>query len=81
MTKGPNLLAPKCKMRRFVMVRIEDLTGVSGIGVVAEGTLFSSGQVVILWLREPFALGLYQSLEDVIQVHGHEGRTKLHFID
>jgi hypothetical protein len=69
------------KLLRFVLVRDEDLTGVSGSGVVAEGIVFTSGQVVIHWLREPFSTGLYQSLEDVIFVHGHGGRTKLHFID
>jgi hypothetical protein len=37
--------------------------------------------VVIHWLREPFSMGLYQSLEDVIFIHGHGGRTKMQFID
>jgi hypothetical protein len=81
MTKEQNLLSSKNQMRRFTLIRTEDLTGVSGIGEVAEGTLFSSGQVVVHWLREPFAIGLYQSLEDVVRVHGHEGRSQLHFID
>jgi len=26
-------------------------------------------------------MGVYQTLEDVISVHGHEGRTQLQFID
>ncbi len=74
-------LTTKNKLIRFVLVRDEDLTGVSGSGIVAEGIVFTSGQVVINWLREPFSTGLYQSLEDVIFVHGHGGRTKLQFID
>jgi hypothetical protein len=69
------------QMRRFVLVRGEDLTGVSGTGEVAEGTVFSDGLVVIHWLREPFAMGVYQALEDVLSVHGHEGRTQLQYID
>jgi hypothetical protein len=69
------------KLLRFVLVRDEDLTGVSGSGVVAEGIVFTCGQVVIHWLRQPFSMGLYQSLEDVIFIHGHGGRTKLQFID
>lgn len=69
------------QMRRFVLIRAEDLTGVSGTGEVAEGTVFSSGLAVIHWLREPYAMGVYQTLEDVISVHGHEGRTQLQFID
>jgi len=70
-----------CQMRRFVLVRVEDYTGVSGTGEVAEGAVFTSGMAVIHWLREPFAMGVYQTLEDVISVHGHEGQTQLQFID
>jgi len=69
------------KLLRFVLIRNEDVTGVSGSGLVAEGIVFTSGQVVIHWLRQPFSMGLYQSLEDVIFIHGHGGRTKLQFID
>ncbi len=79
--RKPNLISSNSQMRRFVLIRVEDLTGVSGTGEVAEGTVFSSGLAVIHWLREPFAMGVYQTLEDVISVHSHEGRTQLQFID
>lgn len=69
------------RMRRFILFRIKDVTGVSGTGVVAEGTVFSDGLSVIHWLREPYAMGVYQTLNDVIAVHGHEGGTQLRFID
>lgn len=69
------------QMRRFILVRTKDLTGVSGIGVVAEGTVFTDGLSVIRWLKEPYAMGVYQTLNDVIAVHGHEGGTQLQFID
>ncbi len=72
---------PTMKMRRFLLVRDRDLTGVSGTGVVAEGTVFTDGLSVLHWLREPFATGVYQSLADVIAVHGHEGATQVEFID
>jgi hypothetical protein len=81
MARKPNLNFSNSQMRRFVLIRVEDLTGVSGTGEVAEGTVFSSGLAVIHWLREPYAMGVYQTLEDVISVHGHEGRTQLQFID
>ena len=86
-TKGESMarkqihISSTSQMRRFVLIRVEDLTGVSGTGEVAEGTVFSSGLAVIHWLREPYAMGVYQTLEDVISVHGHEGRTQLQFID
>lgn len=81
MTIKSNHTSSISQMRRFVLIRVEDLTGVSGTGEVAEGTVFSSGLAVIRWLREPFAMGVYQNLDDVISVHGHEGRTQLQFID
>ena len=81
MAQKQNHISSTSQMRRFVLIRVEDLTGVSGTGEVAEGTVFSSGLAVIHWLREPYAMGVYQTLEDVISVHGHEGRTQLQFID
>jgi len=85
--KGKTLTKPNLhnsaisRMRRFILFRIKDVTGVSGTGVVAEGTVFSDGLSVIHWLREPYAMGVYQTLNDVIAVHGHEGGTQLRFID
>jgi hypothetical protein len=81
MARKPNHISSTSQMRRFVLIRVEDLTGVSGTGEVAEGIVFSSGLAVIHWLREPYAMGVYQTLEDVMTVHGHEGRTQLQFID
>ena len=68
-------------VRRFVLVRDRDLTGVSGIGVVAEGAMFSNGLSIIRWLREPHAVGMYQTVSDLIAVHGHGGATQIQFID
>ena len=81
MTKKTNQISSNSQMRRFVLIRVEDLTGVSGTGEVAEGTMFSCGLAVVRWLREPYAMGVYQTLDDVISVHGHKGRTQLQFID
>lgn len=81
LTKKVNQNSTLSQMRRFILVRTKDLTGVSGIGVVAEGTVFTDGLSVIRWLKEPYAMGVYQTLNDVIAVHGHEGGTQLQFID
>jgi hypothetical protein len=69
------------QMRRFILVRLNDATGISGTGVVAEGAVFTDGLSVIHWLKEPYAMGVYKTLNDVIAVHGHEGGTQLQFID
>ena len=36
-------------MKTFVLRRNEDVTGISGIGDVAEGVVFNSGKVVVAW--------------------------------
>jgi hypothetical protein len=81
MTNKKHIMSSKNQMRRFLLIRMEDLTGISGTGEVAEGTVFSSGLAVIRWLKKPYAMTIYQSLDDVLLIHGHEGRTKLQFID
>ena len=70
----------KRRMKRFVLVRLEDLSGVSGTGEVAEGVVFGSGMAALHWLREPYSIGIYQDVDDIIRIHGHEGRTQLQFI-
>lgn len=64
-------------MRRFVLQRDEDETGVSGIGVVAEGVQFSDGRVVLRWFGEHSSIVVWNSVEDVLAVHGHNGRTRV----
>ncbi len=66
-------------MKAFSVVRYEDPSGISGIGLVAEGVVFSTGRVVIQWLTTVRSVAIYDSLEDAIKIHGHEGKTK--FLD
>lgn len=69
------------RFRRFELVRGEDVSGVSGTGRVAQGVEFFSGRVVLCWLREPSALGVYASIGDCLTVHGHGGCTVVRWID
>lgn len=62
-------------MRRFVLNRIEDESGVSGTGIVAEGIQFSDGRCVIRWLTNVQSLAIYQNVSEVEAVHGHQGKT------
>lgn len=68
-------------MRDFILIREKDVTGRSGTGVVAEGAIFQDGQAVLKWLREPFALGVFTSIEELLSVHGYEGNTTVQFMD
>jgi len=68
-------------MRRFHFERLEDASGVSGCGKVAEGVIFSDGRVALEWLSDHASTNLYNSIEDVEHIHGHSGRTKIVFED
>lgn len=68
-------------MRRFHFERREDASGVSGCGKVAEGIVFSDGRVAIEWLSACPSTNIYNSLEDVDRIHGHEGKTQIVFDD
>ncbi len=67
-------------MRRFVLNRHEDESGVSGTGIVAQGTLYDSGKISLLWLNSN-SFGLWDDIEDMLKVHGHNGKTVVDFID
>jgi hypothetical protein len=67
-------------MRNFVLNRIIDDSGISGTGVVAEGTIFENGMTVLHWLGSVSSLIIYASVEEMTQIHGHKGHTKVEFL-
>lgn len=80
------------RLRRFELVRVEDESGVSGTGTVAVGVQFSDGAVAFEWLNEQKeALDATQNgltikqapdgMDDLIEIHGHGGKTKVEWID
>ena len=69
------------RMRRFVLSRREDVSGVSETGIVAEGVVFSTGQATLCWLSHLNTVGLYHSIDVVQEVHGHGGCTIVEFLD
>lgn len=75
------MTAGKVTMRRFVLVRSEDVSGTSGIGVVAEGVEFSNGQIVIHWLSQLESVNVYANTKVLEQLHGHGGLTCVKWID
>lgn len=64
-------------MRTFHLVRDEDESGVSGTGEVAEGVLFSNSKAVITWKTIHKSVCIYDSLAEMLAVHGHGGRTRV----
>jgi hypothetical protein len=68
-------------LRRFKTVRHEDESGVSGTGQVAEGVQFDDGTCVMRWQTATRSTAYYDSIEDLIAIHGHGGKTVVEFID
>lgn len=68
-------------MRRFLLDRFEDISGVSGTGFVAEGVVFSDGTAALRWLTDPSSTAIYATVDDLLDVHGHNGSTRLQWVD
>lgn len=69
------------KMRRFILRRNEDVSGLSGTGVVVEGVEFSNGWVALTWRTPLTSVCFYPSVKVAAEIHGHEGATVLEWID
>lgn len=69
--------------RRFYLLRREDVTGISGEGIVAWGVMWEDGSATMRWCVDdkPKTTTFYEWLEDVEDLHGHDGKTQIIFID
>ena len=62
-------------MRRFLLWRRVDATGTSGSGVVAEGVVCGDGSCVLRWRTATRSTAVYDSVADLLAIHGHGGAT------
>ena len=77
-TGTPPLKSPRLK--RFLLHRSEDESGVSGTGIVAEGVEFECGWCALSWLTVYQSCGIYPSVDEVLRIHGHDGRTRIVYL-
>lgn len=68
-------------MRRFYLQRNADVSGVSGTGNVAEGCQFDTKWCALVWLSGKAAMAYYPDIETLESIHGHEGSTKIVWVD
>lgn len=71
--------------RLFVLHRIEDVSGLSGDGVVVYGIEWSDGKCATRFVltdrvRNP-PVSVWDRLSDVQRVHGHGGRTRVVYLN
>jgi hypothetical protein len=67
--------------RLFMVDRRKDQTGISGIGVIAEGVQFTDGTVVIRWITETPTTAVFDSIDDLRKVHGHRGDSVIRWVE
>lgn len=68
--------------KRYVVKRYDDVSGVSGTGVVCEVAEFSDGHAALHWLgRWPLTTPHPDGIESIEAIHGHEGKTRVVPID
>ena len=65
-------------MKTFTLRRVEDESGISGTGDVAQGVEFDCGYVVLCWTTTQVSVptvGWYPNIDAVVKIHGHNGKT------
>jgi hypothetical protein len=76
----------------FYLVRIEDETGVSGTGIVAEGVRWTDGSVSLRFVSKTPSFINFERVPEGVEinrigerhvkmVHGHRGKTKVVWAD
>lgn len=63
--------------RLFVLERDHDVSGVSGLGTVADGVLWPNGLVSLCWRGKYSSVAHWLNLSDMERVHGHDGNTRV----
>jgi hypothetical protein len=64
-------------VKPFYLLRHEDASGISGIGVVAVGAVLPSGRAILEWLSNETTDTIFESIEQVTRIHGHNGKTEV----
>lgn len=67
----------------FVLRRHQDVTGVSGTGIVADGVLFPAAgksKAVLRWRGERGSTVVWDNLHHAREVHGHDGATVIELV-
>lgn len=68
------------EMKMFYLNRLEDESGVSGTGRVAQGFIFDNGKVALTWLLEHPSVTIYDNIGEVRAIHSHDGKTEIEMI-
>lgn len=79
--QGGRVTVKQDEPRLFYLLRRTDVSGVSGTGKVADGVEFPDGSVALRWRSKFASTAVYDSIELVEAIHGHDGSTSIHYTD
>jgi hypothetical protein len=65
------------RARRFHLLRHQDISGVSGTGIVADGVIWPDGTASLRWRGERPSTVHWDRIADAKAVHGHGGATEI----
>jgi hypothetical protein len=65
------------KIRTFYLNRITDISGMSGTGIIAVGSVYPNGEAHMLWVSFKSSFELHKSVDALMDIHGHNGATVL----
>ena len=65
---------------KFKLIRDVDASGISGIGHVADGVVFWNGKCVLCWRTADSSIAIYDNIDVLKRIHGHQGKTKVVWI-
>jgi hypothetical protein len=64
-------------VKLFRLDRDIDISGVSGVGTVAQGVEFDDGTTVVRWLGSTPTTTIHANMASVEKIHGHMGYTRI----
>lgn len=79
--QGDSRMVPDTDVRRFVLERREDVSGISGTGTVADGVVWPDGKVALCWRGPHSSIAVWPDLDTAMEIHGHGGMTVPVFVD
>lgn len=69
------------KIKTFYLLRHTDVNGLSGTGIVAVGVIYPDGKAHMQWVSFKSSFEMHNSIESLIDIHGHSGATELIYGD
>lgn len=65
------------KIKPFYLMRHQDLSGLSGTGIIAIGVVYPNGKAHMQWVSYKTSFEMHDSVENLIDIHSHGGATEL----